>query len=90
MSLNTWSWLLTAVSVFGLWLTGRNPRAGWVFAVLVQQLWLTWALITDQWGFAVQSVAFSAMYARNLWRWRSGPPPAVMRQTVARLPQPTN
>lgn len=77
MSLAVWSWVLTVVSIFGVWLTGRNPRAGWIFAVFNQQIWLTWALATGQWGFAVQSVAFSLVYARNLWRWRDGPPTSV-------------
>lgn len=80
MSLAAWSWTLTVVSIFGCWLTGRNPRVGWIFAVFNQQIWLTWAIVTSQWGFAVQSVAFSLVYARNLWRWRNGAPAAVVRR----------
>jgi len=82
VSLTAWSWMLTVVSIFGLWLSGRNPRAGWVFAACNQQVWLAYAMTTDQWGFAIQSVAFTIMYVRNLMRWRNGPPPAVMRQVA--------
>ncbi len=90
MSLQLWSWSLTAVSVFGLWLTGRSPRAGWVFAICNQQLWLTYAIVTHQWGFALQSVLFCVMYARNLWHWRHGPPEAVLRhaRVAARSREP--
>lgn len=73
MSPSLASWGLFAVSVFGLWLTGQNPRWGWWFALANQFLmWLPWAIWAGQPGLAAQSFVFAALYARNLHRWRNG------------------
>lgn len=72
----TASWLLFAVSVLGLWISGSSPKAGWWFALFNQlALWLVYAAWTQQWVLVATSLAFAALYARNLWRWRSTPMP---------------
>ncbi len=67
------SWGLFTVSVFGLWLSGQNPRWGWRFALVNQfAMWLPWAIWARQPGLVAQSRVFAALYARNLYRWRNG------------------
>lgn len=66
-----WSWLLTAVGVFGLYLAGRRNRAGWAVGLGAQSLWLTYAITTRQWGFIVSAGAYGWVYARNWLRWRN-------------------
>jgi hypothetical protein len=70
MSPATWSWIAAAVSVVGLWISGQNPRAGWAFGIACQAIWVTYGLSTSQPGMIALSVAFVALYSRNLWRWR--------------------
>lgn len=73
MSASSATWVLFAVSVFGLWLTGQHPRAGWRFALVNQiLLWLPWAIWARQPGLIAQALVFAAIYARNLHRWRYG------------------
>lgn len=64
-----WSWALAAVGITGIWLAGRNNKAGWAVGVGAQMLWLAYAVVTEQWGFLVTAVAYGAVYARNWWRW---------------------
>lgn len=66
-----WSWLLTAVGVFGLWLAGRRDARGWAIGLAAQGLWLTYAVSTRQWGFLASAAAYGWVYARNLRRWAS-------------------
>ena len=39
MSASTWSWVASAVSVAGLWLSGYNPRIGWIYGIFSQIVW---------------------------------------------------
>jgi len=70
MSAAAWSWLAATVSVLGLWISGLNPRAGWVFGIASQALWCTYGTVTGQPGMIALSVAFVIIYGRNLRRWR--------------------
>lgn len=70
MSAGAWSWLAAAVSVSGLWVSGINPRGGWVYGIAAQVIWVAYGLATHQPGMIALSAAFVGIYARNLWRWR--------------------
>ncbi len=70
MSPAAWSWVAAAVSVLGLWIGGFNPRAGWIYGIASQAVWVTYGLVTDQPGMIALSVAFVGIYSRNIWRWR--------------------
>jgi hypothetical protein len=71
MSAWWWSWLLTAVGVTGLFLAGSNRSAGWALGLFAQVLWLTYAIVTKQYGFVVSCFAYGYVYARNFRRWRA-------------------
>jgi hypothetical protein len=64
-----WSWLLTLVGVFGLWLAGRKDRRGWIVGLCAQVLWIAYATATHQWGFYVSAFAYGAVYLRNARAW---------------------
>lgn len=66
-----WSWALTAVGVFGLYLAGRRSPWGWAVGIAAQTLWLAYAINTRQWGFLVSCFAYGAVYIRNFRRWQS-------------------
>lgn len=66
-----WSWLLTGVGVTALWLAGSKKRLGWAIGLSGQALWLTYALVTEQYGFVFGALAYGSVYARNFLRWRA-------------------
>lgn len=70
MSAAAWSWLAATVSVTGLWISGANPRAGWVYGFAAQTVWVLYGCYTGQPGMIALSVVFVALYTRNLRRWR--------------------
>jgi hypothetical protein len=65
-----WSYMLTAVGVFGLWLAGRKSPVGWAVGFGAQALWVAYAVATQQWGFIVSAVCYGSVYARNFLAWR--------------------
>lgn len=69
-----WSYALTLVGILGLWLTGRKSRWGFAVGLLAQVLWLTYAAVTQQWGFIFSACLFGFLYARNFYRWTKEPP----------------
>jgi hypothetical protein len=64
-----WSWLLTVGGVFGLWLAGRKSAWGWAVGLAMQVLWMTYAVVTHQYGFVVSGIAYGAVYGLNFYRW---------------------
>lgn len=65
-----WSWLAASLSIIGLWVSGQNPRAGWIYGISIQAVWVAYGLDTGQSGMLALSVAFVVIYSRNLHRWR--------------------
>ena len=65
-----WSYILTAIGVFGLWLAGRKDWRGWLVGLSAQGVWLAYAVATRQWGFVVSAFAYGWVYALNIWRMR--------------------
>lgn len=88
MNYQYWSYLLTAVGVFGLWLAGRKNPLGWAVGFLAQGLWATYAVVTGQWGFLVSAFAYSLVYSRNFYAWVSERNDDVVRWIATRLSIP--
>ncbi|MFC0504275.1 hypothetical protein [Micromonospora costi] len=70
MADQTWSWVLTGVGVFGLWLAGRRNPWGWAVGVGAQVLWVAYAVVTRQWGFLLGAFVYGPVYLGNFLRWR--------------------
>lgn len=65
-----WSYLLSAVGITGLWVAGNKSKWGWVIGLSAQALWLTYSIITGQYGFLLSAFAYGFVYTRNLIKWR--------------------
>lgn len=64
-----WSYLLSAIGVFGLYVAGRKKWWGWLINLGSQGLWVAFAIATAQYGFIIGAVAYGWVYGRNAWRW---------------------
>lgn len=65
-----WSWLLTAMGILGLWLAGSNNKKGWMIGLFAQILWISYALVSKQYGFLASAFAYGTVYFRNFKRWK--------------------
>lgn len=67
------SWILLAMGLAALWLTGGRPKqraAGFILVICNQCVWFVYGMATSQWGFVVGAVFYSAAAVRNLRRLR--------------------
>lgn len=65
-----WSCGLASAGLLSTWLIAEGRRSGWALALLAQGAWFAYALLSEQWGFAVSSTAFAVINAHGLRRWR--------------------
>lgn len=64
-----WSVVLAVIGVLGLYLTTRKMAAGYAVGVGVQVLWITYAIVTAQYGFIFSALAFGAVNALGFYKW---------------------
>ena len=68
-----WSWGLAIIGISGVYLTTKKLFWGFVVGFLVQVLWLTYALQTQQYGFILSALGFAWVNALGLYRWTRTP-----------------
>jgi hypothetical protein len=69
---------LSVNTVTLMWLVGNKSVLGWVLGLLGQVGWFTFVIVFEAWGLLPLAVALTAVYARNLMRWRrEGEPPSL-------------
>jgi hypothetical protein len=64
-----WSWALTLIGVTGFFLAGRKVWWAWYVNIANQALWLTYALVTQQWGFLAGIPIYLGVFIPNAVRW---------------------
>lgn len=70
MTVAAWSWLSAVVSLIGPWISGRNPRWGWMYGLASQSVWIAYGLDTDAKGNLMLSAGYVILYWVNIRRWR--------------------
>ena len=66
---DVWSWVLTAFGLTTFWLAGRKVWWAWYVGLVGQAFWFAYAIVTQQWGFILGSVAYTVVYVKNAWAW---------------------
>lgn len=64
-----WSWMLGAFGIIGLYLVTRKLWSGFAIGLLVQFLWLAYAIATKQYGFVMTALAYGAVNTLGLINW---------------------
>lgn len=64
-----WNYIVTFVGLVGFWLAGKKIWWCWYVNIFNQILWFTFGLVTEQWGFVVGSLFYTAVFGRNAYRW---------------------
>jgi hypothetical protein len=63
-------WLMSAVTIWQVILSGNLHRHAWIVGLCNQALWLTWIIAAGQWGFLPMNIALWITFARNHMKWR--------------------
>lgn len=64
-----WSYILTAIGLLGFYFVGKKAWWAWYINIANQFLWLTYALVTEQYGFIIGSVFYFIVFAKNAYAW---------------------
>ena len=65
-----WSWVLGTIGVAGIYFVGRKTIWGWIVLLSNEVLWITYALITRQYGFIFSAIAYGIVYVKSFLHWR--------------------
>ena len=65
-----WSWILAVIGVTGIFFVGRKTIWGWHILLLNETLWITYAVITKQYGFIFSALAYGIVYVKSYMLWR--------------------
>jgi hypothetical protein len=68
-----WSWILAVIGVAGIYFVGRKDKWGWFVLLFNECLWITYALITNQYGFIFSALAYAIVYIRSYIHWSKEP-----------------
>lgn len=66
---NYMPWAMSAVTIYMTVLAGNKNRYAWAVGLFNQALWLTWILLTKNYGFLPMNLALWIVYARNHMKW---------------------
>ena len=69
MSANTFSFILSALSLLSLWLMGNKNKLGIVVGLANQLLWVVYAVMLKQYGLLIGVIAYTIIHIRNLVKW---------------------
>ena len=69
-----WSWILAVIGVTGIFFVGRKTIWGWHILLLNEILWITYAVITKQYGFIFSALAYGVVYVKSYMLWRKEDP----------------
>jgi hypothetical protein len=71
MSELQWSWLLAFMGITGMYFVGKKRWEAFLWLIVMECLWIVFAIQTKTYGFIVGSVAYMVVYTRNAKLWRS-------------------
>lgn len=64
-------WVLSALTIFTMYLAGSKNPGTWTIGLINQGLWLAWILGTENYGFLPMNIALWIVYWRNHRKWRA-------------------
>lgn len=64
-----WSWALTAMGAFGLYLAGQKNVWGWAAGLAAQPAWMVYGYVSDQGGFIASGLIYGSVYLKNFIWW---------------------
>lgn len=65
-----WSWLLALMGVFGMYFVGKKRWEAFLWLIVMECLWIVFAIQTKTYGFILGSLAYITVYSRNVKLWK--------------------
>jgi hypothetical protein len=65
-----WSWLLAGMGTIGMFFVGKKRWEAFLWLIVMECLWIVFAIQTKTYGFILGSIAYIVVYTRNATTWR--------------------
>ena len=62
-------WLLSAITIYTMFLAGNKSGKTWLIGLANQLLWLLWIIASASWGLLPMNIALWIVYGRNHLKW---------------------
>ena len=62
-------WLLSAITIWTMFLAGEKHKKTWALGLTNQALWLAWIVAIGAWGLLPMNLALWVVYGRNHFKW---------------------
>lgn len=62
-------WLLSAITIYTMFLAGDRKKYTWLIGLGNQALWLVWIVASAAWGLLPMNIALWIVYTRNHFKW---------------------
>lgn len=62
-------WLLSANTLYVMFLAGNKRRYAWALGLAGQALWLLWIILVQAWGLLPMNIGLWVVYSRNHLKW---------------------
>lgn len=85
MSNQYWSWVLTIVGLIGFFLAGKKVWWCWYVNIANQVIWVTYAIITEQWGFLIGAIAYTWVFTQNAYSWTRDRNKIEIRKPIGKI-----
>lgn len=66
-----WSWLLAFMGVLGMYFVGKKRWEAFVWLIIMECLWIIFAIQTETYGFILGSLSYILVYMRNVMLWKT-------------------
>jgi hypothetical protein len=63
-------YLLSTITIYQVFLAGNKNVHAWIIGIGNQVLWLTWILVSQNYGLLPMNVAMWVLYTRNHFKWK--------------------
>ena len=63
-------WVLSALTVYSVYLSGYKNRYSWLVGIVCQILWIIFAVTTKSWGLLPMNFIMIPLFFRNYLMWK--------------------
>ena len=70
MTPSQWSWLLALMGVLGMYFVGKKRWEAFLWLIVMECLWIVYALQTRTYGFIFGSLAYMFVYIKSAHLWK--------------------
>lgn len=63
-------YILSAITLYNMFLAGNKSKHTWIVGLFNQLLWLIWIVVSANWGLLPMNIGLWVIYTRNHLKWK--------------------